>query len=180
MDNGASSYRRFLSGNKNAIEEVIAEYSDALVLFAYCIVGDYAAAEDIAADCFATLFTKRKQFYEQAKFKTYLYKIARNKAVDLLRRNKFTVRADDLEDMLRCDSERELFERETKRQLYVCMQNLPVQYKDVLCLIYFDGFSIPEAGAVMKKTAKQVYNLLARAKATLRKYLEEAGINEKL
>ena len=150
------------------------------VLFAYCIVGDYAAAEDIAADCFATLFTKRKQFYEQAKFKTYLYKIARNKAVDLLRRNKFTVRADDLEDMLRCDSERELFERETKRQLYVCMQKLPVQYRDVLCLIYFDGFSIPDAGAVMKKTAKQVYNLLARAKATLRKYLEEAGINEKL
>ena len=180
MENGASSYRRFLDGDKSAIEELVKTYSDSLVLFTYCITGDYAAAEDIAADCFATLFIKRKQFAERAQFKTYLYKIARNKAIDTLRKNKFTVRCDDLEEMLKYDGETQLFERETKRQLYICMQKLPLQYKDVLCLIYFDGFSIEQAGKIMKKSTKQIYNLLARAKTTLRKYLEEAGINEKL
>lgn len=180
MDNGASSYRRFLSGDKSAIEELITEYSDALVLFTYCIVGDYACAEDIAADTFATLIIKRKEFKDKAKFKTYLYKIARNKAIDRLRRMKHEVREDDLENLLTGDTERDLFERETRRQLYVCMQKLPVEYKDVLCLTYFDGFSVKEVCAVMQKTAKQVYNLLARAKLTLRKFLDEVGINENL
>ena len=60
------------------------------------------------------------------------------------------------------------------------MQKLPVEYKDVLCLTYFDGFSVKEVCAVMQKTAKQVYNLLARAKLTLRKFLDEVGINENL
>ena len=55
-----------------------------------------------------------------------------------------------------------------------------MEYKDVLCLTYFDGFSVKEVCAVMQKTAKQVYNLLARAKLTLRKFLDEVGINENL
>ena len=178
MDNGASSYRRFLNGDKSAIEEIITEYSDSLVLFTYCITGDYFTAEDVVADCFATLFIRKKQFSEEAKFKTYLYTVARNKAVDKLRRKKYTVRADDLENMLATDAERELFERDTKRQLYVCMQKLPAQYKDVLCLVYFDGFQIKEVCKIMKKSEKQVYNLLSRAKLSLRKLLDEVGINE--
>ena len=56
------------------------------------------------------------------------------------------------------------------------MQNLPVQYKDVLYLRYIDGFTLPELSRILKKNSKQVYNLLARAKPALKKLLNEEGV----
>ena len=53
---------------------------------------------------------------------------------------------------------------------------LPEQYREVLQLAYFDGFSPSEISGVMRKTSKQVYNLLARAKTALKELLEKEGI----
>ena len=87
-DSGTILYRKFLAGDANALEELVRIYSDALVRFSYSYVRDFQTAEDIMADTFATLMIKRKNFREIAQFKTYLYKIARNKAIDHLRAQK--------------------------------------------------------------------------------------------
>ena len=52
MDNGASSYRRFLDGDESAFEEIMKEYFDNLVFFIDRFVHDIHAAEDIAIDPF--------------------------------------------------------------------------------------------------------------------------------
>ena len=57
------------------------------------------------------------------------------------------------------------------------MQKLPAPYKEVLYLSYFDGFPVNEICRVLKKNAKQVYNLLARAWAALRRILEKEGLS---
>ena len=87
-DADAELYRAWLAGNGVALESLVARHSDALVRFAYSYTGDEAAAEDVAADAFAVLVFKRRPFAEGARFRTYLYKIARNRALDLLRRNR--------------------------------------------------------------------------------------------
>ena len=87
-DSGAELYRAWLAGDGTALERLVGAYSDALVRFAYSYTGETAAAEDVAADAFAVLIVKRKPFSEGARFKTYLYKIARNKALDRLRKNR--------------------------------------------------------------------------------------------
>jgi len=61
--------------------------------------------------------------------------------------------------------------------IYVCMQSLPEQYREVLHLIYFEGFSPEQTGKILKKSAKQVYNLHARAKLALKELLEKEGIS---
>jgi len=46
----------------------------------------------------------------------------------------------------------------------------------VLQLSFFDGFSIQQICVITRKTSKQVYNLLARAKVALKQLLEKEGI----
>ena len=73
------------------------------------------------------------------------------------------------------NGEQGLFAAERSRVLYTGMQQLPAQYQEVLYLSYFDGFSVSEIGRVLKKSAKQVYNLLSRARSALKQILIKEG-----
>ena len=53
MDNGESSYRRYLKGDEEAFQEIVKLYFDGLVLFVYGYVKNLETAEDIAIDVFA-------------------------------------------------------------------------------------------------------------------------------
>lgn len=177
-DYGVSSYRRYLQGDHEALEECIRTYSDALVRFAYCYVKDAAAAEDIMEETFATLIFKGGSFPSEGHFRAYLYRVARNKAIDHLRRYRCEVPLTDVENVLHSgDLEQDAIRQESRRKIYVCMQALPPQYREVLQMTYFDNFSVEMVCAVLHKSAKQVYNLLARAKAALRKLLETEGVS---
>lgn len=87
-DDGISCYRRFLAGDRSGLEELLALYRRALVLFVNGYVRDAALAEDIAIDVFFELYKRKKPFDETrgAAFKTYLFRIARNKALNALRK----------------------------------------------------------------------------------------------
>ena len=88
MDNGASSYRRFLEGDDFGIEELVRDYKDGLVLYLNSILNDFSAAEDCVQDTFIRLVTKKPAFRGYSTFKTWLYKIGRNMALYYLRKNK--------------------------------------------------------------------------------------------
>ena len=180
MDNGASSYNCFLNGDNGALDELVVKYSDALVGFALCIVGDADVAEDIAADTFASLMVKRKKFAEEVPFKAYMFKIARNKCVDYLRSSAKIGHSFDFELLAGGNVEVDVLIRERNRLLYSALAKLPTSYRDVLHLTYFEGFSIEEIRRIMKKNAKQVYNLLARAKSSLKKILIKEGIDSEI
>lgn len=175
-DYGASSYHRYLQGDDNALEELVKMYGDSLVRFAFCFLGNSFEAEDVMEDTFATLIVKRKKFIVTAKFKTYLFQIARNKCIDILRARKRTVPL-EVNLISAIDPEAEVALSDKNKLLYECMQQLHNEYRWVLNLIYFEGFSIAEASAILHKNRKQVYNLLARAKSSLKEILLKAGID---
>ena len=87
MDNGASSYRRFLSGDETAFVEIVDEYRESLIFFLYRYVGDLTAAEDLAEDVFVEVLLHPKRFHFQCALKTWLFTIGRNKAVDYIRKS---------------------------------------------------------------------------------------------
>lgn len=176
-DTGLYNYTRYLLGDKPALNELVRTYSDSLTRYAYCYLHDAAAAEDVMEETFATLIVKRKKFKDEQHFHAYLYKIARNKSIDSLRRRGREVSLDDIEDIMSSNStEDSVLKQERNRTIYICMQQLPDQYREVLYLSYFDGFSTEEVCRIMKKNTKQVYNLLARAKATLKEIFLKEGI----
>lgn len=174
---GVGSYRRYLQGDERGLEELVTEYGDALVRFAYCIARDFAAAEDIVQDAFATLMFKRKRFSNDDNFRAYLYKMVRNKGIDYLRVQSKTASLNDLQNVLVGNNfETDILLREQNATLYCCMQRLSPQYAQVLYLVYLEGCKIEQAAKIMQKNKKQAYNLLARAKASLKELLRREGI----
>lgn len=175
---GESSYRRFLEGDTSAVEELVLLYGDALVRFAYCYVKDSVIAEDIMEDAFASLLSRRKRFQSGENLRAYLYKITRNKCIDHLRFSKRHVALYDYENVLVSgDFSEGVTKRARNRTLYKCMNELSPQYAEVLYLIFIEGYSIEEACKLLKKSKKQVYNLLARAKTSLKQRLEQEGFS---
>ncbi|MBQ8309233.1 MAG: sigma-70 family RNA polymerase sigma factor [Clostridia bacterium] len=178
LENGVSSYHRYLQGDDSALEELVRSYSDTLVRFAYCFVRDSSAAEDVVQDAFVSLVLKRRQFSDCDNFRAYLYKIVRNKCMDYLRFHKKRAPLQDAWNVADGSSpEREAQRTERNKVLYHCLQTLPRQYSEVLYLVYFEEYTIERVGAILKKTKKQVYNALARAKLALKAALEKEGFS---
>ncbi len=176
-DSGASSYRLNLA-DPGALEYWVQTLSEPLVRYAYSITQSAAAAEDAMEDAFAALLVKKLRFHSPQQLRAWLYKTTHHKAVDYLRRHSREVPLSDVENVLHSqDTAAHAALRERNRTIYMCMQRLPVQYREVLLLTYFEDFDIPQLCAIMGKSKKQIYNLLARAKVALKELLIQEGIS---
>ena len=88
MDNGASSYRRFLDGDESAFHEIMEELFDGLVFFIDRYVHDIHAAEDIAIDAFSDLVVNKHRYNFKVTLKTYLFMLGRSRALNYIKRRK--------------------------------------------------------------------------------------------
>ena len=179
MEHGIDSYQRFLDGDESALAEIIASYKDGLILYLNGFVGDLVTAEELTEETFVKLVLKRPGFYRTSAFKTWLYAIARNTAIDYLRRHK---RQDvPLEDCPNLADEEELersyIRRDDKLLLHACMKKLKPEYRQVLWLVYFEGFSCQQIGRIMKKTTHGVETLAYRARLALKNILIKEGFD---
>ena len=181
MDNGADQYHRFLTGDKNGMTEIIRDYKDGLVFYLNGIVDDPFAAEDLAEDTFVKLVVKKPHFSGKCSFKTWLYTIGRNLALDHLRSASRTtpLSGDDYAGMA---TERESIEQtylreENRITVHRALAKLKPEYRQVLILTYFEELTNAEAGKVMKKSKRQIENLAYRAKQALKQTLLQEGFS---
>lgn len=179
MDNGASSYRRFLDGDESAFDEIMKELFDNLVFFVNRYVHDIHAAEDIAIDAFSDLVVHKHRYNFKVTLKTYLFMIGRSRALNYIKRRKIVdfvelAQADSLSSEQRTLEEIVLAD-ERKSAINEALYSLPDNMRIVIHLIYFEEMSYDEAARVMKKNRKQVDNLLYRAKKELRIILGKDG-----
>ena len=179
MDHGAACYRRFLDGEDEGLVEIIRDYKDGLILFLNRYVNNIHTAEELAEDTFFRLVTKRPRFSGSASFKTWLYTIGRNTAVSHLRRSGRVCTLPD-EDLAALRSDEEALEHsyireEEKILLHKTLSKLHTDYSTVLHLKYFEDLSHDQIAAVMKKSKRQVTNLIYQAKRALRAELDKEG-----
>ena len=179
MDNGASSYRRFLDGDDTAIAEMVGAYKDGLILYLNGFVHNIHTAEDLMEDTFFKLMVKKPRFREKYAFKTWLYTIGRNVALDHLRRNaRQTVLSPEELAVHRAEEdslEQAYLTEERKIILHRAMDRLHPEYRQILWLIYFEDMKSGDAAKALGKTPKQAANLLYRAKSALKTQLEQEG-----
>jgi len=182
MDNGASSYRRFRNdGDEQGLVEIIKEYKDGLIFYLNSFVGNLSVAEELCEDTFVLLGTKKPKDKGTGSFKTWLYTIGRNIAVDYLRKQK-RKNETPLETVFGLSDDEQAFEdefikEERKKTLYLAIKKLKAEYRQVLWLIYFEGFSNKEVSAVMKKSVHSVETLAYRARTALKNEIEKEGFN---
>ena len=178
MDQGESSYRRFLAGDNEGLHEIVCAYRTGLMLYLHSIVRNIQTAEELTEDTFYELMRKRPRFSGRSSFKTWLYAIGHHVAAKYLRKHT-KLSAVPLESQGSLadadDLERSIIRSEQKRLLHSAMRRLNPAYRQVLYLSYFEGFSNAEAAEILHKSERQLRDLLYHAKKALKTELERSG-----
>jgi len=110
MDNGASSYRRFLDGDDKGIVEIVESYKDGLILYINGYVNNIFIAEELTEETFFRLITKKPRYSCKSTFKSILYAIGKNVAVDFIKLNSklLSTPIEDIENYLSEEQQLEL------------------------------------------------------------------------
>lgn len=177
MDNGDGSYQRFLQGDESGLEELVLTYRTGLQNYINSIVNNFAVAEDLTEETFVKLLIKRPKNKGTASFKTWLYTIARNTALDWLRKNP-RGREIPIDETLNIKEEEDAFlqlyiKDDEKKAIHSALNSINSNYKNILTLFYFEDFTIEEIAKILKKPKKSVSVLLSRAKKALKNQLEK-------
>lgn len=184
LADGVESYRKFLAGDKSGIQELVEQFRDGLILYINTFIGDINESEDLAEDVFVELIIKKPHFKGQSSFKTWLYSIARHKAMNFIKRNsRISCISDEVLSTITGvqDFEKDYLSEQKKIILNNAMRQLKGEYRQVLHLSFLEEFTNDEIAKITKKTKRQIENLLYRSKLSLRKELEKEGFdNEEL
>ena len=180
MDTCASSYRRYLTGDEEAFGQIVKELFDPLVFFIDRYVHDTAAAEDIAIDAFTELIVHKGRYNFKVTLKTYLFMIGRSKALNYLkRRARFSPEPIPEDYPSDTSLEAQFLADERRKALHKALGSLPEEMRTAIHLVYFEELTYRQTAQVMKKTEKQVDNLIYRAKNALRAQLGKDDLFEK-
>ena len=178
------AYAAFCAGNQSAFDPIIEEFQQGLIFFLRGYVRCYDTAEDLAEDVFVELLVHKGRFRGQSSLKTFLYSVARHKAIDHLRREKRrpTVAIDDLAERPDdADSpEQQYLAQERAQVIGRAIGEVPPEYQEVLYMLYIQKMRYDEIAQILHKTNKQIDNIAYRARNILREalgkeaaYLEE-------
>lgn len=175
MDNDKELMKQFQKGDKNAFEQLIIHNRHRAVSFAQRFIHDPYMAEDIVQEAFAYVYVYRDKYNSKYSFKTYLFTIIRNKSIDYIRSKKESCLYDEALD---CNEE-SLEEAIIKKDVADCVNRninkLKDDYKTIIHLIDYEGFSYAEASKVMSKNVAGIKILIYRARRKLKSLIEKEG-----
>ncbi|MGE4528814.1 MAG: RNA polymerase sigma factor [Rhodospirillaceae bacterium] len=164
---------RVQDGDKEAFRLLVARHIDRIVGTARRIVGA-AEAEDIAQDVFLKVWTARAQWTPgQARFRTWLYRVAVNRCIDHTRRVRSTSIdevpeiADDAPGPLA-----QCVQREEATRLRAAMAHLSEQQRTAITLYYHESLTAGEVAEIMGLRLNAVESLLKRGRQKLRTVLK--------
>lgn len=139
-------------------------------------------AEELTQDVFVRIFQHIAGFREEAGLRTWIYRIAVTTALDFLRRQKRRKRSGMLLSLFGEEAVQEVPEfhhpgvaaeqKEDAALLFRAVRGLPEQQQAAFLLQKLEGLSLAEIAAALDTTPGAVESLLHRAKAGLRKTLE--------
>ena len=169
--------------NKNSEEALIIlmkRHKEGLVLFINGYVHNINNAEELMLDTFAEIVAGPTLFSHRSSFKTWLFSVAKNITLMHLRKeNKYISLSDDNKmDCYESSSatpELDILKNERNRQLYLALDKINPDYRQILILLYFEDMSHDEAAIIMKKSKKQIYHLAERGRKSLKLQLDKMG-----
>ena len=179
--------KRVLAGETALYEILMRRYNQRLYRVARSILRNDVDAEDVMQEAYVRAYQHLNQFAGEAKFSTWLTKIAVYEALGRLRRQGRTENLDSVLDsdrhvMARMtsdtrDPERQAYDDELRVVLEGAVDSLPEIYRMVFVLRSVEGLSVAETAGCLDIGAEAVKTRLHRARSPLRKDLQErAGL----
>lgn len=174
-DEDARLMREIADGSERALALLIEKWKNPLINFIYTSTGDFQLSEDIAMTVFSRVYNARGSYRAQAKFSTYLFKIARNEIINQFRKSKTRpMETSDIEDVYvpapkdavaECKDIEEAFSR--------ALAALPEKQRTAISLLVREELSYAEISEVMQESVPSVKTLINRAREYLRAALKE-------
>lgn len=174
----------YLFGDEKSLEVLIKDYIKPIFGFVFRYVGDVSVAEDITQETFVKVWRNIKKFDKNKSFKTWIFSIAKNTAIDFLKKKKavpFSEFDDEAgENIIEAaladpaPLPPEIFEKkEIARILESAISGLPLKYRAVLLLRYSNDFTFQEIAESLEKPIDTVKSQYRRALIALRKLLKD-------
>lgn len=178
------SLAALIAGDRAEFARLVDTYSSPIYRLGLKMLGTPQDAEDVLQNTFLNVLTHLSSFEGRSSLSTWLYRIAANEALMLIRKKKPEVNVDDFqagdndEDLLPTQfvdwsalPEDELLSGEGKKNLDAAIQTLPESMRVVFLLRDVEGLSIKETADALNLTETNVKTRLLRARMFLREQL---------
>jgi RNA polymerase sigma factor (sigma-70 family) len=163
-----------LDGDRDAFGRLVARYQSPICALAYSACGDISQSEDLAQETFIIAWRKLSALKEPAKFKSWLYGIARNLINNAFRqqiRNPLAG-AEPLDESLPAaatvsNPAGQAISREEEGILWRSLEHIPETYREPLILFYREHQSIERVAAVLDMSEEAARQRLSRGRKML-------------
>lgn len=183
LDSDLDLMLRVRQGDAASFDELLRRYRLPLVKYFCRMVRDQALAEDLAQEAFLRVYKARHRYRPDARFTTWLYRIATNLALNAIRDARGrqpqggSGRPEDGETPLeftdpKASVEQELIETDRGRMIREAIEALPENQRAAVVLHKYQDADYRQIAGILKVSESAVKSLLFRAYETLRTRLE--------
>jgi RNA polymerase sigma-70 factor, ECF subfamily len=163
---------------EDLIDEIMNRYGQEILQLVFSYVNNRSIAEDLTQDIFVKCYKGLHTYSGKSKLRTWLWRIAINHCKDFLKSwyNKNVVITEDepLGNMTKKEMvEQTVIQRQEDDQLVSAIMMLPIKYREVIYLFYYEELPIKEIALLTEVGDNTVKTRLKRAKELLKERLEE-------
>ncbi len=163
------------AGNLTAFEELVRRHERPLFGYLYRMCGNGNDAEELAQAAFVRAWKALAGFEGRSSFKTWLYRIATNLAINKRTRTRPTVELSELLTSPEQEQPEESFQRKRREEVvWAALDRLSPDQRSALVLSVYERMSYKEIAEAMGKSVRAVDSLLVRARVGVRKILGPA------
>jgi len=155
-----------------AYRRLVEKYLNRVLHFAERILGDYAAAEDMAQELWIKVWNEAPRWQPKAKFSTWLYQVLMNSCIDY-KRKKRPVNFAEIEAYDESPGQVDIIiSRQKAATVRDAMAKLPERQQIALALCYYEEMSNQKAAEILGVNTGTLQQLLFRARKNLKEMLE--------
>ncbi len=172
---------KYLSGDESALEEIVRRYLAPVYGFSRRYCGDSDGASDITQEIFVKVWKHLKKFDRSKNFRVWLFAIAKNTALDWLKKRRdvpFSVldkeSGENFSDSIADEKRAAPFEYDDAifaQNARLAVEGLPENYKSVIKLYHDGGFNFREISEFLKEPLNTVKSRYRRGIARLKDIL---------
>lgn len=177
----ADIVQQVLSGKHEQYALLVQRYQQPLIHFLRGILRSEDEVFDCAQEAFLAAYRNLWRYSSKHTFRAWIYAIARNKAIDLIRKRKREVPLTLDEGIVdyQPGPEEAWLAKEQAMNVQQILDELPEHYKQALYLRYQQELSYEEISTVLNIPVSSVKTHLFRGKEKLRQIMERRGIHER-
>lgn len=168
------------NGDRAAFAALVVRYQQPIYNAAYRVLGNAEDAADIAQAVFLKVAEKLEEYDPRFKFFSWLYRIAINESLNLLRRNGREEPLDEEMDIPGADSanpEWQLGEAQVSRRVQGALMRMRAEDRVMIALRHFSECSYREIAAILELDERTVKSRLYEARSRLRGLLQDLQEN---